>query len=212
MRTKRWMHAAIAGGFLTLASAMALAQAASAPPAVQPTAAAPAEASPGNAAPPAGAYPASAPPPQGYYYPPPSPMPPPAYVLPGPQPMVHAVNKGLVIGGSITFGVSWGLALLATAVASDAHNCTDCGKVSHVLWIPVAGPVIADAVDDSSSSFEHVFLGGWSLVQAAGIAMFIVGLVGHDVPAYQAKAEPVQLHLVPSVGRNRTGLALAGNF
>ena len=212
MRTKRWMHAAIAGGFLTLASAMALAQAASAPPAVQPTAAAPAEASPGKAAPPAGAYPASAPPPQGYYYPPPSPMPPPAYVLPGPQPMVHTVRKGLVVGGSITFGVSWGLAVVVSAAIADAQDCSDCGKVSKVLWIPVAGPVIADAVDNSSASQEHFFLGAWALTQAAGIAMFIVGIVGHDVPAYEAKAEPVRLHLVPTVGRNRTGLALAGNF
>ncbi len=139
-------------------------------------------------------------------------MPPPAYAMPGPQPMVHTVRKGLVIGGSITFGISWGLAVLVSSSITNASDCSDCGKVSRVLWIPVAGPIIADAVDNSSAAQEHVLLTGWSLIQAGVLAMFVIGLVGHDVPAIEAMAEPFHLHLIPTVDRNRTGLALAGNF
>jgi hypothetical protein len=126
----------------------------------------------------------------------------------GPQPMVHTTRKGLVIGGSVTFAISWSVAVFYSTIFSGAEGCYDCGRLSRVLWIPVAGPMLAD--DAGNHTAAHIAFGAWTLTQAAGLTMLAWGLVGHDVPA--AEAGPVQVHLVPTVGRNRTGLVLAGNF
>ncbi len=78
-------------------------------------------------------------------------------------------RKGLIIGGSITFGVAW----LATAIiaAFDTHR-----EVKDVGLVPVVAPFLALASGKVKSGDEPVWLGA-GLVQAGGVAMLAIGIV-----------------------------------
>lgn len=127
------------------------------------------------------------------------PRPPPS---PGPS-MVHEPLAGLFIAGAVVFGVSYGFALLASFAVSvngfdvDAAPCGSCKSDALKLAIPVAGPLILDA--GSSPGDRSGWLLLWSGVEAAGMAMLIWGLVGHDVPQTPSRAAPESLSIAPSI-------------
>ena len=53
----------------------------------------------------------------------------------------------------------------------------------------------------------------WSAAQAAGVVMFIVGMVGHDVMEYRiAGQRGPTLQLSPLLARNANGLALTARW
>lgn len=178
------------------------------PPAGAPT---PAPTPPSPAAPYAG-YPPPGYAPPGY--------PPPGYAPPGYAPyppypgyppqqltMVHRPRRGLVTGGAITFGVSWGI---AATVSFFIGTCTGCGSNStDYLWVPVAGPMIFAARENVSDSGVFIL---WSATQAAGIIMFIVGEAGHDVMEYRVARGGPTLQLAPLIARNASGLGVAARW
>lgn len=192
------------------------------------------------APPPAGAPPpqpyAYPPPPQGYppaQYPPPAypqqpypyAAPPPAYPQyaappPGPPVMVHEARKGLLIGGLVTFGVTWGLAALISLSLSDNSNndgdsgtciSSSCRSFARLFWIPVAGPVLANSAD-SSGGAGTTFFALWSIAEAAGVAMTIAGIIGHDVPEYGYGRRRAMWNIVPTKSRDSQGFALHATF
>src|SRR4029078_451587 len=111
---------------------------------------------------------------------------------------VHRPRRGLVTGGAITFGVSWGIAASLSFILT---SCTGCNNNLDYLWVPIAGPLIVSARDTGSDG-PGVFL-LWSPAQAAGVVMFIVGMVGHDVMEYRiAGQRGPTLQLSPLLARN----------
>jgi hypothetical protein len=170
----------------------------------------------GNAPPPP---PYAAPPPYGQYPPPPpgyAPYPPPyAPGYPGYPPLqltkVHKVRRGLVTGGAITFGVSWGIAASISFVLSSS-NCSGsgCSNNADYLWIPVAGPLVVASSDSGSDGSGILLL--WSAAQAAGLAMFIIGMMGHDVMEYRVAQRGPTLHLGPLLAREAGGMTLTARW
>jgi hypothetical protein len=171
------------------------------------------------------AYPPPAYPPPAY---PPAPYPPapypyaapyPQYAPPpsGPPVMVHRARTGFLVGGLVTFGVTWGLALLVSSVQSDNTNnggyCDDsCHATSRYFWIPVGGPLLAES-SVSGAGGGTSFAALWSLAEAAGVVMTIVGLIGHDVPEYgYGPRRRAMWNVVPTAGRDSRGLALHATF
>ena len=90
------------------------------------------------------------------------------------------VRSGLVIGGAVTFGVTYLLSALVAAVSMSACSaktfvtsttCTDLG----FLLVPVAGPFIeiAHSKADAGGAVVLIIDG---LAQAGGVAMLILGI------------------------------------
>jgi hypothetical protein len=164
-------------------------------------------------------------PPPGYPgYPPPG-YPPPAYAPPGYPPYgaypgyppmqlqkVHKPRRGLVTGGAITFGVSWGIAASISFVigTSTCNGSSSCNDSADYLWIPIAGPLVVAAKESSSDSPGIFIL--WSAAQAAGVIMFVVGMVGHDVMEYRVAKNGPTLTLAPLFARETTGLGLTARW
>jgi len=117
--------------------------------------------------------------------------------------------RGLIIGGTITFGITWGLALAGSLVLA-GEDCSDCGNVAAVLWIPVVGPVLTHAVDDADGSTPVTgVLVLWTLAQATGAALLIGGIVGRKPKADAVSA--LDLRVTPLVGAVN-GIGLGGHW
>ena len=183
---------------------------------------------PAPAPPPAAVpYPA-APPPGGYYAPAPGayPYPPPgAYAVPGAYALqspksidleegqaipegYHKATKprlGLVIGGSVLFGVTW-----LTSVATGAIGAGFGWSQGDLLLIPVAGPFALLPGSTATGAFFLVLDG---LSQAGGIAMLVAGLAAPKTVALRNDLSKLQLMPTPmTFGRNSGGFGFVGKF
>ena len=163
--------------------------------------------------PPAGGY-YTQPPPQYGYAPPPSMMVGPKeldYEDGDPVPPGYHVDtkirKGLVIGGSVTFGTLYLLSALTAAVAQDV------GADSYTpLYVPGIGPFITiGTVNASGSGAFTLVLDG--IAQTGGIVMAVVGiamprsvLLRNDVGTPSVRLAPVAL------GNGNMGLGLVGSM
>jgi hypothetical protein len=160
-------------------------------------------------------YPPPGYPPPAYQYAPPAPYYPPQPS--GPPPMVHRPRRGFLVGGLVTFGVTWGLALLISSVAQGDNSGSGCSSDScrataRYFWIPVVGPVAAEAsAPGGGENFTFATL--WSLAEAAGVVMTIVGIIGHDVPDYSYSGRRrAKLELIPTLSPDSHGMALRARF
>lgn len=126
-------------------------------------------------------------------------------VPPGYTPMQRR-RTGLIIGGAVTLGLSYGMsAYVAAAAASDDSEHPDVGA----LWIPLVGPFMAlNEADNNSAKFALVCAGG---AQLAGAIVLFFGvtstrhvLVRNDVAA--------ALTVGPMAGKGTSGLSLSGRF
>jgi hypothetical protein len=104
---------------------------------------------------------------------------------------IHEQRPGLKLAGELTFGLSYAVALIGSFVASvggpsdpESGPCSTCNIVAVSLAIPVAGPLIAytQVQKGGNPGPLLLFAGVWSGVEAAGFAMIVAGLIGHDVP------------------------------
>jgi hypothetical protein len=83
--------------------------------------------------------------------------------------------------------------------------------MARYFWIPVVGPVVAQA-SASGGGINWTVAATWSLAEAAGVVMTIVGIMGHDVPEYGYGRRRAKLDLVPTVSPASRGLALRATF
>lgn len=126
--------------------------------------------------------------------------PPPGYTA------VHRKRKGLLIGGGVTLGATYGVSALVAAVGSDT---SDGGKNEvAAMWIPVAGPFVQMSRTDSATA--RVFLAGLGGAQVAGAIMLYYGLT--STRRVFVRNDLVGVTVVPFADRNSSGLALAGRF
>ncbi len=121
---------------------------------------------------------------------------------------VQRARKHLIVGGAVTFGVSYGLSAFVAAIGEDTSRSSGKNEVA-ALWIPVAGPFIQVAQTDSATGkFFLVGLGG---AQLAGALMLYYGmtttqrvLVRNDLVG--------SLAVTPMAGNGASGMMLSGRF
>lgn len=175
-----------------------------------------------------GQYPPGYGPPPGYGQPPPGYQPPPSYyngeyppigpkridyeegspVPPGYRIETQA-NRGLIIGGTVTFGITYLLSIFVASIAVDGNGGSEFGP----LFIPVIGPFITIGTADSRDFGTFTLLLDGA-AQAGGVAMFVAGmltdrkyLIRNDVVTAQPKFK-----LTPIVSNNTIGLGLRGTL
>jgi hypothetical protein len=121
---------------------------------------------------------------------------------------VQRTRRHLIVGGAVTFGVSYGLSAFAAAIGDDASRSSGKNEIA-ALWIPVAGPFVQLAQTDSATGkFFLVGLGG---AQLAGALMLYYGmtttqrvLVRNDLVG--------SLAVTPMAGNGASGMMLSGRF
>jgi hypothetical protein len=124
---------------------------------------------------------------------------------PAAPPMIHESYLGWSVAGRLVFGISYGLAVIPgliyalvpspppNSISSDVACDSTCKSQGVLLLVPVAGPLLG--TDNKVGLL-------WSGIQAAGLAMLIVGLIGHDVPQTQLSTEsptPSKVSVVPFI-------------
>jgi hypothetical protein len=124
--------------------------------------------------------------------------------------MIHESRSGFVLAGSLTLYPAYLVQLLAAAGASlgsTDSSCSYCSKQAALLLIPVGGPLLATEADPQhkQSSLAPALI--WGGIEAAGAAMLIVGLVGHDVP--QEPRPGRDLAFLPFLAPHAEGLSMA---
>jgi hypothetical protein len=128
--------------------------------------------------------------------------------------MIHKRREGLVVAGTVVLSTTYLFQLfIAAEVAVTAnYTCNYCSKQAGLLLIPIAGPWLGARVSGYSvwwsvpgdgSSLTYLI---WSGLEAAGAAMLIVGLVGHDVPEEPA-SKGRNLTFFPFVAPQAEGLS-----
>ncbi len=91
------------------------------------------------------------------------------------------VRGGLIGGGAGLFGAFYLISALVAAVGTDVCNSgINCHNPFWPMYIPVAGPFITIGTVGSSATGD-IFLILDGLAQAGGVAMIIVGAIGHTV-------------------------------
>jgi hypothetical protein len=125
-------------------------------------------------------------------------------------------GRGLLIAGSIVFGISYGLSALI--------GITAAGESPSALWfvVPVAGPILWANTTCDGGEFESgcralatTFGAFITIVQAAGMVMLIVGATmrAGDEPQPVAEGEEgLRLGLAPLLGPDFQGLGLRTAF
>jgi hypothetical protein len=146
---------------------------------------------------------------------PPAQTPPPLW--PAQPAMVHERYLWLVGPGGFVFALSYGAAFLVGVLelltpapsnnptSSDIGCDSTCKNESALLLVPVAGPLLAFVGGPHNANDTKVGL-WWSGIQAVSLAVTIVGLVGHDVPAAG------KVSVVPLVTSNGGALSLRTAF
>ena len=103
-------------------------------------------------------------------------------------PTVHKIRGPMLAVGIVTFAVSYLAAVVAgeSVLVVEADGCDrNCSPPApKYMFIPIAGPLIAGTQPGArvEFGFPSWVYPTWSVVEAAGVAMIVVGLIGHDVP------------------------------
>jgi hypothetical protein len=120
---------------------------------------------------------------------------------------VHRTRKGLLIGGGVTFGVSYGISLLSAAIGEDTKGG---GKNdAAAMAIPVAGPFLEMGQTDSATL--RLFLAGLGAAQVAGAVMLYYGLTTTK-KVFVRNDLVGSMTITPMAGNGTSGMALVGHF
>jgi hypothetical protein len=126
--------------------------------------------------------------------------------------------RGFLIAGSITFGVGYGLGLLAVASTSSDKDFN-----AYWLILPVTGPFIGMATQRDTCTFDTtptncgrdtgtlVVLAVLGSLQVVGATLFTVGLTQRRERLVRVDGPQMTLAPVP-MGRAGYGLAATGTF
>ena len=120
---------------------------------------------------------------------------------------VQRTRKGLLIGGGVTLGVSYGYSLLIAALGQDLSS--DGNNEVAAMWIPVAGPFIQMAQTDSA--VFRLVLGGFGIAQTTGAILLYYGLTTKKT-VYVRNDLVGSMQVTPMVGDGTTGMVLSGRF
>jgi hypothetical protein len=124
--------------------------------------------------------------------------------------MIHKPRDGFLIAGGVMLVPAYVLQLVAAwgiSLSGIDSECDDCSKQAHLMLIPIFGPWLANNAApklEQGSSTPYLIWGG---LEAAGLAMVLVGLVGHDVPQEPIPQGP-KLTFLPFVTPQAEGLSV----
>ena len=100
------------------------------------------------------------------------------------------------------------VAAAGTSLSATFSTCNSCYSTeAKLLLIPIAGPWLANRAtpqQEQGSSTPYLIWGG---LEAAGLALVLVGLIGHDVPQEPIPQGP-NLTLLPLVTPQAEGLSV----
>jgi hypothetical protein len=119
---------------------------------------------------------------------------------------VLRTRKGLIIGGAVTFGVTYGISAMVAAIGEDTRGSGENEVGS--MWIPVAGPFLQ--LGKTESATASVFLVGLGGAQLAGAIMLYYGLTSQK--RVFVRNDLVGLTISPMAGIGNTGMMLSGQF
>lgn len=128
-------------------------------------------------------------------------------IPPGYHP-IKRMRKGLVIGGALTFGITYLITALGGAIAADAG-----GARTAVLLLPVFGPFAMVGKDVGATGSFLFTLNG--LAQAAGITMLTVGLAKPKAQLVRDDVAKIEIEVAPvpmTFGAQGAGFGLVGRF
>ena len=121
---------------------------------------------------------------------------------------VSQKRKGLIIGGAVTFGVTYGISLFVAAINEDVRSSDSSAEDLSSLAIPVAGPFLQLAKTDASiGRLSLIQLG---LAQTLGAAMLIYGLT--NPKTVLLRNDLVTMSVSPMIGNGASGLMAVGSF
>lgn len=86
------------------------------------------------------------------------------------------MQKVCTISGGILLGGSLGLAAVLSPILASSPYETD-HRVAKVLWIPIVGPIAADAVDGIDSPIITLMCVGWSATELVGAILLTSGIL-----------------------------------
>ena len=114
---------------------------------------------------------------------------------------IHERRTGLLVAGTIVFGLVYGITLMGAIISWNGIDgpCSDCHSQSLLWSIPVAGPWAANFSAPPDERVPTAFVAAWSGLEAASLAMIIVGAIGHDVTLNIPSATPAKVSVVPLV-------------
>jgi hypothetical protein len=122
---------------------------------------------------------------------------------------VQRRRKGMLIGGSITFGVSYGIALLVAAAGDDDARYNGGHNEFAAMWVPVLGPLLQ--IGNTETSEGKVVLLGMGGAEALGATMLFVGLTSTK-RMFLRNDLVGSLHVAPMAGHGSSGVVLSGQF
>jgi hypothetical protein len=121
--------------------------------------------------------------------------------------MVERTRRHLIVGGGVTFGVSYGIALFGAAIGEDSRGS---GKNDlAAMWVPVIGPFMQMA--DTDSATGKLFLAGLGGAQAAGAILLYYGLTTKNRVLVRNDLVG-SMSVGPLAVRGAQGVSLAGRF
>jgi hypothetical protein len=146
--------------------------------------------------------------PQQQYYPPPNYYAPPPLYAPTPPARFRTIEQpryGLMIAGLVVFGASWSINALSGYVGGEWR-----------LAVPIAGPLMLahnlDTNDDFGTRTAISFLVLDALVETAGAAMFLAGVLTHHQVRIMEHARITVVPTAGIAGIGSTGVAAFGRF
>ena len=125
-------------------------------------------------------------------------------------PMSRRTRRGLVQAGFAVLGAGWTAAALWTIIEN--LNCEGeggartCGSRSQLLFVPVAGPLLAAGHIELCSGWTCPAL--WSAIQATGAVMIAAGVFGSAVGREDVHRAVPTVRLLPVLSPKVTALAL----
>jgi hypothetical protein len=121
---------------------------------------------------------------------------------------VERPRHHMMVGGLVTFGVSYSISALTAAIGQDSCSY-GCQNQESAMWIPVAGPFIEMGQTDSATA--RVFLAGLGIAQVTGAVLMYYGLTTTK-KVYVRNDLVGNLMITPTAGNGASGFALAGSF
>lgn len=120
-------------------------------------------------------------------------------------------NRGLVVGGAVTFGGTYLANMLASVMLSAWTYNENSAEYMNMSLVPIAGPWIQLGYAATDAQIALGIMAG--VAQAAGLAMFIAGLTvaRSPVPEVQLGAG-TRVTFTPTVTGDSAGLAALGTF
>jgi hypothetical protein len=123
---------------------------------------------------------------------------------------VTSPNTPVIVSGVMTFGISYGIAVVAASISDNSAD--------RRMFVPVIGPWLdladrpscpVEEVSCDTSTGQKILIGADGVLQALGVVVAVYGIL---TPVHH-RTGPASVQVVPvSMGRSGHGFAVRGAF